>query len=99
MLVSKPTQITIDKSLLSKMKLHQVEASKFLLNRLMGYTRIESATIDPSLITGAILADDMGTGKVMNRLLYPPYTPSFTHVYRIYCVIDSDCAGCDMEYM
>ena len=53
------------------MKVHQVEASKFLLNRLMGYTRIESATIDPSLITGAILADDMGTGKVIDRPLYP----------------------------
>ena len=98
MLLSKPTQITIDKSLLSKMKLHQVEASKFLLNRLMGYTRIESASIDPSLITGAVLADDMGTGKVIHRPLYLPYAPCLKHVYH-YCVIDADSTGCDMEYM
>jgi hypothetical protein len=46
---------------------HQIEAAEFLIDRLMGYSIKDNSLIvnfDNNLMTGAILADDVGTGKV-----------------------------------
>ena len=74
-----PNQICIDPSLISVMRKHQIEAAEFLLSRLI--TRpillkshspknsISKPLTNSTIWTGAILADDMGTGKVLYCLI------------------------------
>lgn len=58
---------TLDEALLCKMRPHQVDAATFLLGRLLGVdTDIVSSTDIP--VTGAILADAVGTGKTLTSL-------------------------------
>ena len=62
-------EVEIDSTLLQKMRQHQVEATKFLLDRLMGKQQHLlnglPAKLSPEFVTGAILADEMGTGKTL----------------------------------
>ena len=54
------------------MRRHQIDAAQFLITRLLGDSlnlceskrAVDLDNFDRSLITGAILADEMGTGKV-----------------------------------
>jgi DNA repair and recombination RAD54-like protein len=62
-------QIHIEKSLINQMHSYQVDAVEFLCNRLMGQPEINvGQCVIPSFVTGAILADDMGTGKTLTAL-------------------------------
>ena len=74
------TFVKLDARLKSLLRSHQLEAYNFLLNRLMNYLPIDasansislSSTVKNTLCTGAVFADDMGTGKVYYR--YTPLT-------------------------
>jgi DNA repair and recombination RAD54-like protein len=60
-----------DSDLTSILRPHQLEGLRFLLPRLLGEEpgdRAESAAEDAAPVTGAILADDMGTGKSLTAL-------------------------------
>ncbi len=66
---------SIDPLLEKVMRPHQLNGAKFLLDKLLGVhnnrerTDIEkSLCIDLSIVTGAILADEMGTGKSLTGL-------------------------------
>ena len=70
----------LDEALKKKMRPHQLEAASFLLCRLLGMTidsdhqgshssnHSSTASSSSSIITGAILADDVGTGKSLTSL-------------------------------
>ena len=66
-----PRQCFLDPVLLRSMRSYQIEAASFLLNRLQdGTCRLHPGVSASSLnsgipLTGAILADDMGTGKTL----------------------------------
>ena len=73
--VSITTGPSMDPVLEKVMRPHQLEGAKFLLDKLLGVhndrerTDIEkSLCIDLSIVTGAILADEMGTGKSLTAL-------------------------------
>ncbi len=55
----------IDKLLLKVMRPHQIEATKFLLNRLKDNNNNNTPNSYEFPLTGAVLADEMGTGKVL----------------------------------
>ena len=57
----------IEPSVLGLLRPHQVTAAKFILQRLLGYT--DDSDEHPFALTGSILADEMGTGKV-NILMF-----------------------------
>lgn len=73
-----PPRPSLDQSLISSMRPHQVTAANFLLARLLGEDvndepAIPTTTRPPIssmrlLTTGAILADDMGTGKTLTAI-------------------------------
>jgi hypothetical protein len=69
------SDIILDPVLEAKMRPHQSEAAKFLIDRLLGRTNGNNGNKDSdnndngySLISGAILADEMGTGT--NSIIY-----------------------------
>ncbi len=53
--------LPLDSTLENRLRPHQLEAVRFLTNRLMSFDFSEEFTIP---LTGAVLADEMGTGKV-----------------------------------
>lgn len=59
----------IDPSVLGLMRPHQIAAANFILDRLL------SVSEDSFPLTGAVLADEMGTGKVgdLIRCLSPHF--------------------------
>eukprot|EP01041_Mallomonas_annulata_P008816 gene8816-18247_t len=72
---------TIDDTVKSLLKPHQIVAAEFLINRLRGrdptqtlpeatndISNLEQQTSSGPLVTGAILADEMGTGKTLTAL-------------------------------
>ena len=70
--------IHLDSELQKMMRPHQIEGATFLLSRLLGGCNDQNAncdlidkdimSVDLSLVTGAILADEMGTGKTLTSL-------------------------------
>lgn len=63
------SDIVLDPVLKAKMRPHQIEACDFLIDRLLGRNIVNNNNnndnIDLSLISGAILADEMGTGIII----------------------------------
>lgn len=57
----------IDPMVITKLHKHQIQAVEFILKRLLS----DKLSRQTNFETGAILADDMGTGKVSND----PNTP------------------------
>ncbi len=69
-ILSVAAQPQLDHVLMRSMKVHQIEAAKFILNRLLddpaGAAKDNRAVSCSHIpLTGAVLADDMGTGKTL----------------------------------
>lgn len=67
------SEVELDPLLKTKMRPHQIEGAKFILDILLGKKQINKEidndlTLDLSVISGAILADEMGCGKTLTSL-------------------------------
>ena len=67
------SEVELDQSLILQMRPHQIEGAMFILDLLLGKKQVNNdedkdLNLDLSVMSGAILADEMGTGKTLTSL-------------------------------